>query len=232
MARFVLVLLVGLGAYAASASAGFFTYTTADVGGFVLNSASTNPGFLAAIGSPDEFLSFSTDKFGNLIPVSDVIGTIFSNNVTFSSAASGLGFGGLNSTSVNGGGSGSSSEIGPASGFNGVLIIDFLANGNTASIVGFGPVVLETNEQIRVYNQSGTLAATFGGVSNNSFTFFGVQGTAGDSIGRIELDGSFYAIQDLQFNLQGSIATPLPPTALMGIAAGLIGIAGCRFRRT
>ena len=131
MFRKLLTAMVVFGATVPPASAAFTTYTTANVGGFVPNSASTNPGFLAAIGAPTEFLSFSTDKFGNPASSGDVSGAIYSNNVTFSSATSGLGFGGINSPNVNGTGSSSSSEVGPASGFSGVLIIDFLGNGNT-----------------------------------------------------------------------------------------------------
>ena len=105
--------------------------------------------------------------------------------------------------------------------------------GNTASIVGFGPVLLDTNERIRVYNQSGTLAATYTGVSDGSASFFGVQATGADAIGRIELDGQFYAIQDFQFKLNGqaAVATPLPPTIIMGLAAGVMGLVGRRIRR-
>lgn len=208
------------------ARAALVIYTDANVVGFVPNSASATPTFLAAIGTPTEFINFQNDKFGNPTPVGLIAGTAFSNLVTFSSQVSSIGFGGSNSTQVFATGSGIASEVGPASGFNGTLVIDFLANGQTARIVGFGPVEFGTAEQIRVFDQNGLLVGTFAGVSNNTFTFFGVEGTAGTRIGRIELDGGFFAIQDLQFN-----AAPVPEPATLAVFGALaVGAFGLRRR--
>ena len=176
-----------------AADADLLTFSDPDVGGFVVNSAAGNPAFLAAIGTPDEFDSFAF-RLGH---AQDIDGSTLSSNVVYSTKISTLGFGGVNSNDVRCG----SGEIGPVGTFDGVLNIDFLAAGNTASIVGFGPVALGINEQLRVYDQDNVLAGTFSGVSDNTFDFLGLQGTLGTLIGRIEFDGSFFAIQDIQFNL-------------------------------
>jgi hypothetical protein len=223
--------LLAVAMIAASASlarAALVVYTDPNVGGFVPNSSVNTPAFNAAIGVPDEFLSFSFDKFGNPTPSGSINGSLLSNNVVFSSGASMLGFGGGASALVNISGSGPASEIGPFGSWDGTLTIDFLAAGNYASIVGFGPVEFGTIEQIRVFDQNGALAGVFGGVSNNVFTFFGVQGTGGTLISRIEMDGNFFAIQDIQFDFQ---QTPEPASLLAwGLLTG-VGLVGYRLRR-
>jgi hypothetical protein len=183
---------------------------------------------LASIGTPTEFINFATDEFGNPAPSGPIAGTAFSNRVTLSSQISSLGFGGSNSANVLATGSTIASEVGPVANFDGTLVIDFLANGQTARIVGFGPVELSTADQIRVYDQNSVLVGTFSGVSNNIFTFFGVEGTAGTRIGRIEVDGSFHAIQDLQF--ESAPANVPEPATFAVFGALLVGALGMRRR--
>ncbi len=199
---------------ASNANAGLITYSDANVGGFVPNSAFGTPSFLAAIGTPDEFLGF--DGAG------PVDGSTLSSNVVFSSSSSTT-YGGTDSVNVNQ----SSSEMGPVGSWDGILNIDFLAVGNAASIVGFGPVEFGTIETINVYNQFSSLIGTFGGVSNNDFDFFGLQGTAGDLIGKITLEGDFFAIQDIQFDYSTVNAVPVPAALLM-FAPALLGFLGLR----
>ncbi len=227
MFRFALA-LVATTLLSQVSSAGLITYTDATDTGFVANSASNTPTFLAAIGVPTEFLSFQVDKFGNPAPDGPISGTAFSNIVTFSSAVSSIGFGGSNSPLVNATGPTIFSEIGPVSGFIGTLVIDFLVNGQSAGIVGFGPVEFGTTEQIRVYDQNNILVGTFAGLSDR-FSFFGVQGTNGTRIGRIELDGNFFAIQDFQFNLASTSAVPEPAT--LAVFGGITMASLLRYRR-
>ncbi len=204
-----------LAASIGSANAGIVTYTTNDVGGFVPNSASTNASFLAAIGTPDEFLGFDGGT-------GSANGSSFSSNVIFSSSESTT-YGGSDSVNVNH----NSNEIGPVGTWDGILNIDFLGAGSAASIVGFGPVEFGTIEMINIYNQFSVLLGTFGGVSNNVFDFFGVEGTGGDLIGKITLEGNFFAIQDIQFDLGSTSAVPVP-AALFMFAPALLGFMGLR----
>jgi hypothetical protein len=203
--------------------------TSPDVGDFVPNSAT--PEFLAAIGgAPDEFISFAVDKAGLPLGNGLVLGNVFSDNVVFSTKASPFGpdspfverFADNPFVQPN------AEEIGPAPGFNGILNIDFLAAGQTASAVGFGTVEFLESESIRIYDQNNVLIATQPGVSNNIFSFFGVLATGPEQIGRIELDGTFLAIQDLQFKL-----TVVPePSALGLLALGTIGLLAWRRLRS
>jgi len=210
---FSVLLLVPVGAHDAF---GAYNTFTGNAGGFVTDTAT--PQFLTAIGGgPDDFISFSVDKFGNTITVAlgPVDGTIYSDNVIFTSPLSGT------PNMVRHAGDGTiSSEIGPEPSFSGILRIDFLSAGNTASAVGFGPVAFATsNEVIRIYDENNVLVLTISPPPAFTFSFVGVVGTNGDRIGSIELDGGGFAIQDIQFDfssvLVGGELIPIDTTALI-----------------
>ncbi len=226
------LLFIGTGAFAQYA-----TYS-APVSTFVLNSAidagAQGALYLSAQGVPTEFLSFSTDKNGNTITAGNnaVNGNIFSNNVTFSSLASST-FGGTASSQIQLGNSPSiGSEIGPFGAFTGILNINFLANGNSASAVGFGPVVFNARgDVIRVYDENNALQATYTADPAN-FSFFGiVQQGNGPLIGRVELDGNFFGIQDLQFKLGTRNAVPEPSAVVMFSGLAAVGMGFMMKRR-
>lgn len=221
LSRVVLPILAGLALFSPHANAAYVTFT-GNVGGFVPNSA-TAP-YLTAQGAPTEFLSFNTDKNGNPVTITNPNGNIFSNNVIFSSLVSST-FGGSASALVdNGNPNTTSSEIGPIQGFGGVLDIDFLAAGKTAGAVGFGPVSLQdASGAIRIYDQTNTLVMNISSAGFPLFQFFGIVGNGGSRIGRIELDGSFFAIQDIQYTTGPSTATPEPGSMLL-CAVGLLSL--------
>ncbi|MES2073958.1 MAG: PEP-CTERM sorting domain-containing protein [Pseudomonadota bacterium] len=173
------------------------------VGSFTYNSASTSAAYRAAQGPTTEHISFNTATNTN--------GAAYSSNVIFSSKVGAAG--GSNTGSVS-----AQNEIGPSSGWNGILDIDFLAAGNTVSAVGFG--LVEAGEIIRIYDQSNVLMATFTDVLPTMFSFWGVATTAGERIGRVELDGRFFAIQDIQF----STNTVPEPASMALFALGLLGL--------
>lgn len=212
MKRFAFVITVAALCVAASrpASAGLITFTTPDCGGF---EACGNAAFSSAIGSPDVFLSLSYDKDGNVAPLGSAEGDIFSDLVTFSTPASS--YSPADSSLVRATGAGTGSEIGPMPDFAGILRIDF---ARAASAVGFGTVQLGATESIRVFDTGGALIGTFGDPSNATFDYFGVLATGGARIGRIELEGEFFAIQDLTTDF---IPNPEPSTMVL-FGTGLI----------
>ena len=188
------------------------------------NSAFLLHDYLAVQGAPTEFLDFEKDKNGNTAPIDSVDGNIFSNNVLFSSLAS-SNFGGTNSSQIRSAGY----EIGPDPGYTGVLNINFLADGNRVRALAFGAVVPFT---IRVYDQNNTLQATYQ-TDSSTFSFFGItQNTSGLLIGRVELDGNFFAIQDLQFAADNnSPAVPEPGSIALLAGMGTVGAAFLRRRK-
>ena len=219
------------GLLTSAAQAQYTTYSSA-ITGFVPNSAQAAgaPGanYLAAQGTPTEFLSFSTDKNGNSLVTGQVNGNVFSNNVLFASLVSAT-IGGTNSAFVSqGNGNSSSSEIGPSSNFNGILNVNFLADGNTVSAVGFGEVDPVT---VRVYDANNTLQATYA-TDPATFSFFGItQKLGGPSIGRLELDGASFAIQDLQFKVGSSQAPSTPEPGSIALLSGFAISGGVFLKR-
>ena len=219
--------LVAMGVPGAQAS--YVTFT-GDTGGFVANSASA--AYLVAAGAPMEFISFSTDKNGNPVPgalfsTQALAGTLFSNNVIFSSQVSST-FGGVSSLSIDqANGPTLNSEIGPAGNFNGVLTIDFLAAGLTVNSVGFGTVAMNNlSNQIRIFDDSNTLVLVVDTSGFTTFDFLGVVGNAGSRIGRIELDGAAFGIQDIQFG-----SSVPEPGSLGMLILGIGGLMRLRQRR-
>lgn len=200
--------LATLMAAGAPASAAFVTYT-APMTGFTYDSDVQSAGFNAALGIGYTHIDFDG--------ATNTDGTSYSSEVTFSTKV-GI-FGGSNTGSVN-----ANSEIGPFGTWDGILNIDFLANGNSVSAVGFGLVEFNSDaEQIRIYDTSNNLVATFNNQLTNVglFSMWGVAGDAGERIGRIELDGNFFAIQDIEFNLQAVGTVPEPSSLLlMALALG------------
>ncbi len=193
-------------------SASLITFTDA-MTAFTYDSDVQSAGFNAALGAGYTHLSFEG--------ATNTDGASYSTDVTFSTKI-GI-FGGSNSPNVN-----ASAEIGPFGSWDGVLNIDFLANGNTVSAVGFGLVSFDTPvETIRVYNESNLLIGVFNNQLPDLFSLWGVAGNAGERIGRVELDGNFFAIQDIEFNAQAATVpdrVPEPVSTLLLLGVGLTGV--------
>lgn len=197
---------------ASAASAALLTYT-APMSGFTYNSDTVSAGFNAALGSPYTHISFSGASSND--------GASYSPLVTFSTKVGA--FGGSNTNLVN-----ADNEIGPYGTWDGILNIDF--NGDYASAVGFGLVDFHTTtDYIRIYDDTNALIGTFNNQLGDIFSFWGVSASAGERIGRIELDGNFFAIQDISFSeLNNQVPEPAS-TLLLGI--GLLGLGALRRRK-
>lgn len=197
---------------AGAASAALVTYT-APMGGFSYNSDTVSAGFNTALGSPYTHISFSGASSND--------GASYSPLVTFSTKVGA--FGGSNTNLVN-----ADNEIGPYGTWDGILNIDF--NGNYASAVGFGLVEFNTpSEYIRIYDDANTLIGTFNDQLSGTFSFWGVSASAGERIGRIELDGNWFAIQDISFSALNNQVPEPASTLLLGI--GLLGLGAIRRRK-
>lgn len=201
-------------AVSAPASAALSTYTQS-MFGFSYNSDTVSPAFNTALGSGYTHISFS-----GVTNPSGVNGASLSPDVTFSTTASA--FGGTTSGLVN-----ASNEIGPYRTWDGILNIDF--NGASVSAVGFGLVDFgETANTIRVYDDTNALIGTFNNQLGDLFSLWGVAASAGERIARLELDGGFFAIQDIEFS---SNANNVPePESMLLISLGLLGL-GATLRR-
>jgi hypothetical protein len=210
----VLALLITM---SSSASAALLTYT-AGMAGFDYDSASHSPAYLAALGVPVTHISFNGAASTN--------GASYSSDVTFSTKTGA--FGGSNTPNVN-----ASNEIGPSGSWDGTLNIDFLANGNTVSGVGFGLVLFDSSQEtVRVYDDTDTLIGTYNNALGSQFSFWGVTASGGQRIGRVELDGNFFAIQDITFNTEGRQDGHVPePESLALVGIALVGLAAMRRRK-
>jgi hypothetical protein len=192
------------------ASAAAITFT-APMTGFSYNSDSQSAAFNAALGSGYTHISFRGAASSD--------GASYSPDVTFSTKVGASG--GSNTNLVNAGG-----EIGPYDAWIGTLDIDFLARGYSVSAVGFGLVVFNNPANtIRVYDELNTLVGTYNNPTANDFSLWGI---GGERIGRIELDGNFFAIQDIEF----SAPQPVPePASLLLLGTGLVGLRAWKKRK-
>ncbi len=223
---FVLLITVGFVPAAFAAYAEFKEPVT----GFFSDTSLEAPAFAAALstapGDATIHLDFNADKNGAVYPAfSQVNGDIFSNDVTFSTRASAA-FGGVNSPKVNYIGDPVQSQIGPLGTYDGILVIDFAASGKLATGVGFGTVELDGNahELIRAYDQSGTLIDTFSPL-DAPFDFWGLVGNGASRISRVELEGGFYAIQDISYRVAPE------PRQIAALMLGLGFMTGVLLRR-
>jgi hypothetical protein len=202
-------------AVSAPASAALSTYTQ-KMSGFSYDSDTVSSAFNTALGSGYTHISF--------LGATNTNGASYSPDVTFSTRVGA--FGGSNTSSVN-----ASNEIGPSGSWDGILNIDF--NGAYVSAVGFGLVVggsaAGTISSIRVFDDTTALIGTFNNQLVDTFSLWGVAASAGERIARLELDGQFFAIQDIEFSANGHNNVPEPESMLL-ISLGLLGL-GATLRR-
>jgi hypothetical protein len=206
---FAAAALVALGALTRPASASLITYTD-PMTNFTYNSDTVSSAFNSALGVGYTHISFQG--------ATDTDGSSYSSAVTFSTTASS--YGGVTSGLVN-----ASSEIGPYPSWYGQFNIDFTG---AVSTVGFG--LVDTPATISVYNTAGALLGTYSNDLNTTFSLWGVQATSGEQIGSVTLDGSFYAIQDIEFSANQTSSAPDTGATVNLLGGALIGLAALRRR--
>ncbi len=204
---------VATAALSSPASAALVTFTTS-MSIFTYDSDTVNGGFNAALGGGYTHESFDGYNSGN------VIGSTLSADVTFSTIASS--YGGVTSTLVN-----AADEIGPYNRWDGIL--DMYFNGGSVSAVGFG--LVNPVATIKIFGTSNNLLGTFNNNLNTTFSLWGVQATGGEQIGRVQLDGRFYAIQDLEYSTPNGHQVPDSGSTAALLALGLACL-GARRRRS
>ena len=204
---------VAIAAICTQSNASLVTYTQT-MSGFTRNSDVVSGTFNTALGSGYTHLSFANS--------SNTDGTSYSPDVIFSTKT-GV-FGGSNTNLVN-----ADNEVGPYGTWDGTLNIDF--RSSFVSTVGFGLVDFNSRvESIRLYGAGNALIGTFNNQLSDEFSLWGVNATAGEQIYRIELDGNFFAIQDIEFSAKKS-SVPDAASTLISLALGLICLGAARSRR-
>ncbi len=194
------------------ASAALVTYTQA-MGGFTHNSDTVNAGFNAALGGGYTHLSFSGASSND--------GGSYSTDVTFSTST-GI-FGGPNSPNVNfdaNRGDRSVRHVGrdPERRLQRQLgVHGRLRPGRVQRPGGVHPRVRRERRAARHLQQ----------LARAPFSLWGVQATAGEHIGRIELDGNFFGIQDIEYS---QVNVP-EPVSMVLLGLGLVGVAARRRRK-
>jgi hypothetical protein len=150
------------------------------------------PAYQAAVGPDSLYVDFETSKLGgpvvfqdaNVDGIPDVLGDVFSNDVTYSTP---------NAQSprvnINDVDQGVDNEIGPYGTWDGVLRWDYTGSYKAT---GFTGVEVESSSQLRLYDGNTLVGSTLVGGSNLIFEFFGFLSTV--PFNRAELEGSFYAI--------------------------------------
>jgi hypothetical protein len=183
-------------------------------------------GYLAATGGDDLFVDFETDKNGAAVvagnadgnSVGDVLGNIFSDDVSYSSPDHGTFPARVNLGDID---AGIDNEIGPMGTWDGVLRWDY---AGFYSATGFTGVELEATSDLRLYQGATLVGSTLVGGTGAVFQFFGFVSDV--PFNAVELDGTFYAI-----DAHRSTEAVPEPISIALFGTGLVGLALRRRRR-